>query len=264
MKEFRNSNYVNFKYAKGKTDIYGKTFHDYYELFLLLNGDVEFINNHTRQTIKPFQLFIIPPGEYHQFIVTENIENYERCVIEIHPGLIDTGILDSALEGKEVISLTDGDRITKHFLYLIDCLSAVKDSDYPYILSAVTTDIIFLIKNSTDAGKLFNENLCPLSLKLMENLNEHFSEQLDLDLLSGIFYCSVSSMCHIFKRDFGISIKKYILQKRMNASKMALQCGEKPEDVSVRYGFSNYSTFYRDYKKNFGIAPSETSNKNTL
>lgn len=259
MKEVRNSDYVTFKYAKGKTDIYGKMFHDYYELYMLLDGKVEFINNHIRQTIKPFQLVIIPPGEYHQFIVGGNMEDYERCVINIHQELLDPDILGTALAGKELLSLTESDRITKHFLYLIRCLSDIDDLDYSHILSAVTTDIVFLIKNNTDAQKLFDGNLCPLSLKLMSFLNEHFAEQLDLDLLSRRFYCSVSLLCHVFKKDFGISIKKYVIQKRMNASSMALQRGEKPEEVSIKYGFPNYSTFYRDYKKYFGISPSDTT-----
>jgi len=157
-----------------------------------------------------------------------------------------------------LLSLTESDRIIKHFLYLNECLFSVSECDFSHILSAVATDIVFLIKNNQNAQELFHGNLCHLSLNLMNYLNEHFAEQLDLEMLSRTFYCSVSSLCHIFKRDFGISIRKYIIQKRMNASNIALQRGEKPEEVSIKYGFSNYSTFYRDYKKYFGIAPKDT------
>lgn len=258
MKEYRTSKYINFKYTNGKTDIYGKMFHNYYELYLLLDGNVEFINNHTRQIIKPFQMVIIPPGEYHQFVVTGNVDHYKRCVIDIHPAFLEADILKTAFARKELLSLTESDRITKHFLYLIDCLSNINKSDFSHIVSAVTTDIIFLIKNDSHAQELFRGNLCNLSLSLMNYLNEHFSEQLNLDLLSRKFYCSISSLCHIFKKDFGISIKKYIIQKRMHTANMALQRGEKPEEVSIKYGFPNYSTFYRDYKKYFGMTPSET------
>ncbi len=259
MKEYRSSDYATFKYAKGKTDIFGKMFHDYYELYLLLNGKVDFVNNHIKQTIKPLQLVIIPPGEYHQFIVTENIESYERCVIDVHYGLLEPDFLCTAFQGKELLSLDESDRIAKHFLYLTECLSTANGTDYPHILSAVATDIVFLIKNSTNAQKLWDGNLSPLSLRLISFLDEHYAEPLDLNLLSRRFYCSVSSLCHIFKKDFGISIKKYVIQKRMNASNMALQKGESPEEVCTKYGFLSYSTFYRDYKKYFGISPSETT-----
>lgn len=258
MKQYRSSKFINFKYTKGKTDIYRKMFHDYYELYLLLGGDVEFTNNHTKQTLAPFQLVLIPPGEYHQFVVKENFDNYERCVIDIYPGFIAPEILKDSFCGKELISLSGSDRIVKHFIYLIDCLSSVDESDFSHILPAVVTDILFLLKNSSVVQKNSNGNFNRLSVDLINYLDAHFTEQIDLNMLSHKYFCSVSSLCHIFKKDFGISIKKYILQKRINAAKMAIQQGEKPEEVSTRYGFSNYSTFYRDYKKYLGVSPSKT------
>lgn len=261
MREWRNGNFVNFKYAKGKTDIYGRMFHDYYEIYMLLDGEVEFINNHLKQKLNPFQVVVIPPGEYHQFAVYGDIENYERCVINIYPEIAEKNILKSALSDRELLSFTENDRIIKNFLYLTDCLNDVSKTDFSYILSAVATDIVFLIKNSTDTKEIQTGNLSQLSLKLMDYINEHFREELDLKILSSLFYCSVSSLCHTFKKDFGISIKKYIIQKRLTASHIALQKGKKPEEVSIKFGFSNYSSFYRDYKKHFGVAPSQTYKK---
>ena len=258
MKEYRSSQYINFKYAKGKTDIYGRMFHDYYEIYLLLRGNAEFTNTHMKQTIVPFQMVLIPPGEYHQFVVNENIDNYERCVINIYPEFLPLDILKTAFCRKELLTLSESDRITKHFAYLMNCLSSVDESDFSHILSAVATDIIFLIKNSFEAQEVFNESFNHLSFNLISYIDEHFTEQIDLNMLSNRFFCSVSSLCHIFKSNFGISIKKYIIQKRINVAKIALQRGEKPEEISVKCGFSNYSTFYRDYKKYFGVTPSET------
>ena len=258
MKEFRNGKYINFKYAKGKTDIYGRIFHDYYEIYLLLGGNAEFTNNHMKQTIVPFQMVLIPPGEYHQFTINKDIHNYERCVINIYPEFLPSDILNSAFCGRELLTLSESNRITEHFKYLIKCLSTVEESDFSHILSAVATDIIFLIKNSFEAKKVINKNSDHISFALISYLDEHFTEQIDLNMLSNRFFCSVSSLCHVFKISFGISIKKYVIQKRVNAAKIALQRGEKPEEVCVKCGFCNYSTFYRDYKKYLGVSPSET------
>lgn len=258
MKKLRSSDYIKFKYAKGNTNIYGRMFHDHYEIYLLLAGKVEFTNNHTKQILNPFQLVVIPPGEYHQFVVNGNIDDYERCVIDIYPEIFEPDILPTALSGKELLFLNESNRIVKHFIYLIECLSIMDESDFSHVLCAVATDIIFLIKNYHDVQCVLAENISSLSLNLMSYLNEHFTEQIDLDMLSQKFFCSTSSLCHVFKNDFGISIKKYIIQKRVNVANIALQKGEKPEEVCVKYGFSNYSTFYRDYKKYFGFSPSET------
>ena len=255
---YRKNKNVNFKHARGKNGVLGRMFHDYYEIFLLLNGDVEFISDRIRQKITPLQLVVIPAGEYHQFVIEEAINSYERCVLEIYPDFLPHNILENAFSGKHIITLRENDRITEHFLYLMRCLTSVDEYDFSHILDAVTADIIFLIKNNLNTAEPSNANISTLSLNVMDYINRHFEQNPELDILSQKFYCSVSTICHVFKKDFGISIKKYILSKRINAAKMAIQQGGKPEEVSIKYGFSNYSTFYRDYKKYLGISPSET------
>ncbi len=260
-KIYYNNKFVNYKYAKGKTDIYGKMFHEYYEIYLLLQGEVELVNNHTRQTIKPQQLVIIPPGEYHQFIITGDIDNYERCVINIYPEFFDKDILKDAFDGKSLISLSHSNRIIENFMYLNEARLNVNDDDFSYILSAVVTDIIFMIKYNTHKSELSTGKLRPVSVALMNYIDIHYTEALNLESLSKKFNFSVSSLCHVFKEDFGISIKKYIIQKRMNASNFDLQNGISSEEVCAKYGFQNYSTFYRAYKTYFGTAPSKTATK---
>ena len=260
-KIYRNHKFVNYKYAKGETDIYGRMFHECYEIYLLLGGEVEFVNNHTRQTIKPFQVIIIPPGEYHQFIVTDDIDNYERCVLNIYPDFFQGDILKEALAEKELLLLDPSHRIVKSFIYLNECAVNISENDFPYILSAVATDVVFCIKNNRDARKLSEGGLRPLSLRVMHYIDAHYDKPLDLKLLSREFNFSVSSLCHIFKKDFGVSIKKYVTQKRLNASNLSLRNGENAEEVCAKYGFAGYSVFYRAYKKHFGMAPSKTAKR---
>ena len=258
MKNYYTSKVINFKHTTGKTDIYPRMFHNWYEIYLLLNGEVEYINNQTRQTLQPLQLVIIPPGVYHQFNVTGNIDAYERCVIDISPDIFDTGVLDTALSHKELLTLTKNDRIILNFLYLSEAITETDKSDFAYILSAVAIDIIFLIKRSSKVNELNGNSISPLSVNLMRYIDAHYMEVLNLDKLSNEFHFSKSSLCHIFKKDFGISIKQYILTKRINAANLALQKGNAPEKVSMMTGFSNYSSFYRAYRKHYGFAPSDT------
>jgi len=261
MKTYRIGENVTFKYAKGKTDIFGKLFHDHYEMYLLLHGNITFTNSHAKQTLAPFQLVLIPPGEYHQFAVTENMENYERCVIDLYPGFLEADILSAAFRRKEVLSLAESDRIVRHVQYLAEAASTVPEDDFSYVLKAVATDIVFLIRNMPETQTDPTQNFSTLSLNLIHYLDTHFAEPTDLTKLSQLFFCSVSTLCHTFRKDFGISIKKYIMQKRLHAANMALKEGGRPEEVGLKYGFTNYSTFYRDYKKQFGVSPSETKQK---
>lgn len=258
IKKYFNGACVDFKYAKGEVDIYGNMLHDYYEIYLLINGNVNMMSNKMKRMVEPYQLVIVPPGEYHQFIVEDDIVNYERYVLNIYMGFIDESILCEALDGKAVMTLSANHRIVRHFLYLGESVTEMDNTDFSYVLSAVAKDIIFIIKYTDANDDFVTEDTSCFSYDLMRYIDEHYTEPIDLKRLSQKFHRSISSLCHIFKKNFGVSIKKYILQKRLNASKRSIQNGEKPVEVSLKYGFYNYSAFYRAYQNLFGFSPSET------
>ena len=258
----RNYSNINFRYTKGKIDIYSnKQFHQCYEIYLLLNGDdIEFINDHTRRKIKPNSLIIIPPGEYHRFIVTEECaDTYERCVLNIYPDFLGDTVLQESLFGKELLALTPDNRIVENFMYLKDSMKKNNEKDFGYILSAIATDIVFLIKQNPDlVDNTSNNYLYPISSKIMYYINKNYKSNLTLSDIANHFFLSVSSVSHTFKNEFGMSIKKYITEKRMNEIRICLQNGKKPQEVYKEFGFSDYSAFYRGYYKHFGISPSQT------
>ena len=258
MKKYAECPSVSFKYATGSVEIFERMFHDCYEIYFLLGGKVEFINDRTRQTLVPHQVVIVPPGEYHQFVVLQDDDAYERCVLNIDPAFFEDGILDSALKDKTVLTLAQNHRVIQNFLHLAASISDVDDSDFARILPAVTTDIVFAIKNDVDTHEISPEKLCRFSGELMEYINKNFTSALDLESLSKRFHRSVSSLCHVFKESFGVSIKKYVLEKRLNNARSLLRRGENAEYACTACGFSDYSSFYRAYKKRFGAAPSDS------
>jgi len=256
MRLFMKGKNSDFKYAKGESDIYGNTFHTCYEIFFLLSGNAEYISEKTRTEISPGHIVLIPPGGYHQFVVRD-VENYERCVLNISQSLIGEEVLRQVFEGKHIVKLSGKSRIKDNLIHLMNCLKTVEEGDFAYICDAVATDIVFGIKNIPSEGSNLPEFLPSKIVDVMSYVNEHFTENITVDMLSKMFHISVSSLCHNFKESYGISIKKYILEKKMNAANMDLKKGERPEVVSEKYGFSNYSTFYRDFKRHFGVAPSK-------
>ena len=263
MRLYAESKHTQFKYAKGKTDIYGKTFHDSFEIFLLLSGNTEYISDRTRLKLKPYQLVVIEPGRYHQFCIDGDADDYERLVININPTAEFMKICNTAVSDKEIMSLDENHRIVKHFIYLKDCISGVSEADFPFILDAVATDIMFLIKNSTVKEKIPRIGFNSISASAMEYINSHFNENFTIESLAKHLHISSSSLSHIFKADFGISIKKYILQKRMNAAHYALKNGKRAEEAAFLCGYTNYSAFYRSFVGYFGYSPSDDlKNKN--
>lgn len=258
IKIFNEQKFISYKYAKGEVDIYGTTVHPHYELYLFVNGTVDFVTQKNRVRLNPFTLVIIPPGEYHRFTVIEDIDNYERCVLNIYPEFFEKDFLENALFEKNIIFLSPQNRIVENFMYLKESLLNLVEEDYAHVLPAIATDLVILVKNSTIEQYIPFKTLSPLSSELIQYIDQNIDKPLSLEMLSQRFNFSVSSICHVFKEVFGVSIKKYIMQKKMNLAFSYLHNGEKIEDVCFKIGYSNYSTFFRSYKKHFGIAPSET------
>jgi len=246
---------ISIKYAKGDVDIYGRYFHSYHEIFLLLGGDVEFIGNSIRTKVKPYNLFLIPKGDYHQFSVLSNIDKYERCVIDIRKSIV-YGNIESLFEKRSILSLNENHRIIKNIEYLISSMSVMSDADYDTLLNSVVTDILLEIKYSPkktiDIAKVDN-----LPMKLIDYIDKNYTNNITLKTLAGQNFCSVSQICHIFKDSFGISIKQYLLQKRMEIAREKIKSGIDIKTVSENVGYTDYVTFYRAYKKYFGVSPKE-------
>lgn len=256
MKMYAKGFNTEFKYAVGATDIYGKTFHDSYELFLHISGSVEYVCGSTRQFLKPYQLVVIPKGSYHQFIVGDDGEDYERYVMNISPLYPDEAVLKKAFEDKSILNLSENHRIVQNFMYLKECMGSADTSDLLHIIDAVATDTVFVIKNIRCEKQELHGSLRSLSVEVMEYINVHFNEINDIDRLALLFHISESSLWHTFKSDFGISIKKYIMQKRMNAAYSAIKSGMSAQEAAQLCGYKNYSAFYRCYMAYYGHSPS--------
>ena len=66
------------------------------------------------------------------------------------------------------------------------------------------------------------------------------------------FFISASQANRIFKKSIGSSIWEYVIIKRLMAAKDMIEKGEGARTASEKCGFSDYSSFYRAYRKKYG------------
>ena len=62
---------------------------------------------------------------------------------------------------------------------------------------------------------------------------------------------------HKFKAVTGGSVYGYINQKRLTSALAMLRKGASASDAAKECGFSDYTVFYRSFKKMYGFSPGE-------
>ena len=114
--------------------------------------------------------------------------------------------------------------------------------------------IIELDTSGTNTGGSGN----PIVEKAVAYIEKNLLTITGIEEICGELYISKSHLHHLFMEHMNMSPKKYILQKRLTIANREICLGEKATLVYEKCGFSDYSTFYRAYKKYFGFSPVET------
>ena len=152
--------------------------------------------------------------------------------------------------------------------FVADCMDRMcrdtSDSDPRVrILSCLMPIILELyhIKNNSTVTEE-NLHLAPLPqgssdtvARIIEYINANLTTIKNLDDLGQEFFFSKSYINRIFKESTGSSVWDYIVLKRLLLSRTLLQEGKQANIVASECGFSDYSSFYRQFKQRFGISP---------
>ena len=93
--------------------------------------------------------------------------------------------------------------------------------------------------------------------RVLEYINNHFSEELTLDGLAARFFISKYHLSREFGRIVGIPVHRYIIQKRLVVAKQLLSEGRSSSAVYQHCGFGDYSNFYRAFRNEYGISPKD-------
>lgn len=102
-----------------------------------------------------------------------------------------------------------------------------------------------------------------ITKSMQDYVDQHYTEDLNLNSLTDIFYLNPDYASKLFKKETGTSFKNYVIQKRIAAAKKLLRNTDLPiNNISDKVGYGNYSYFTRIFKKETGMTPVEYRNQN--
>lgn len=244
--------------------------HENYEIYFFLEGDVSYQIHGRSHALQPGDVLLIPPNTPHYPVFQSEKQSYRRFVLWISPSFyhslcqLDTAFSYAFLyvsNQKQFVFHMDTVTFQEMQARILDLLETSRSKGFGNAASArlmVSSLVLFLNQN---IYQLLNQKTGvyekALYLNICNFINTHLEEDLSLNRLSSSFFVSKYHIAHIFKDNMGISAHQYILKKRLQAAKNALLAGTSAGQVFRMYGFSDYTSFYRAFKKEFGMSPTE-------
>ena len=134
-----------------------------------------------------------------------------------------------------------------------------------YIKTKVLTILseLDLYYNSIKNEEVFDKS--NLTLKIFDFVNKNYNLQITYKMLKDKFFVSDNTINKVFKTQTGKTFKEYLNELRLrHANELMNNKYQKISlsKIAVLCGFSTYSTFYREYIKEYGVSPKDVQKRN--
>ena len=227
-------------------------FHSQIELYFVDDGEMEFVVNNHRKTLKKGEMSVALSYDSHAYKTPE----YSKSSVLIIPTYM----------CENFIIATDHKRVSYPFIYdhktvakIKECVAELRregineimQQGYIYVILGIIMENIFFEKTESSIDTQF-------STKLLFYINENFKSDISLSSIAAEFGYNTSYVSRYFKSCFDIGINQYLTVIRLKNALMLMN--EKKHSFThcaMESGFNSMRTFYRVFEKEFHCSPKE-------
>ena len=254
-----------------EADGYAAHSHDSYEIFLPVAGSFEFEVSNYLYTVGRGSVLLLPPWVTHRLVVKDS-EPLEYLYIQFTPRAIpDESEMLAAIEalfnrhgeGEQSMRRLSGESFSYVYAAVKRlCISSTKDVHEQFfrILFPVLCEILAYgtpVSGKYDGFTKEPSRQSTLTDQIIEYISQHYADIQDLSFVVDVFHYSTVHVNSLFKKRLGVSLWRYILHIRLDRACDMLVNGIHASEVALSCGFKDYSTFYRMFKKCYGITPTK-------
>lgn len=240
--------------------------HTFFELLCCRTDcGAEYLMGTERFRLRRGDIIFVPPGVSHRPILPERMEApYVRDVLWFSPEFV---ALIERLFPRELPSIplrhgllrTAGTQWETLPELLHSGVVEAEQKRDAWETALMGTVILFLSQMKRaileDGSTAMAAEKPELLDRAMAWLEAHQSHRFTLEDMARQLYVSKSTLSQTFHLRLGVSVHRYLTQRRLISAKSLILEGIPLEEVGTRMGFSDYSSFYRAFRQEYGISP---------
>lgn len=249
--------------------------HNFYELYFFISGDITFFVDGKAYELLEKDMMIINNDELHR-AAPNSKKPYERIVIHFNKDYLN-GFCDDEYHILDFITkrkvgngnFIPGEDVNKsniwNLISNIENTIQKKPKFYEVLIKTYFIQLLFEIKSLYDnilqneiKDKEYDERIT----EIIEYINSNLKEKITLAEIEKKFYINKFYLCHLFKKTTGFTVLEYVNHKRLTLSKQMLLDGKPVMDTCYEVGFSDYSNFYKMFKRVTGMSPKKFGKEN--
>lgn len=230
--------------------------HDTCELLFLKKGDLTYNVEGRSYRITKNTLILTRPIERHT-LTFNTTEDYERYVFLFNEKKLAPNIYEKLPQNLDIIHFDGNALVCGLFQKLEYYLSHLEPHELESLLEHTLLEILYNIRLAAMAmapEHMYSVN--PLINDAIKYIDTNILTPITIEEICEAIHITKSYLHQLFIKYLQITPGKYILAKKLSIAQRELRAGAKATDVYLICGFTDYSTFYRDYKKYFGHPPS--------
>ena len=253
---------------EGITKLYHK--HNNYEIYLLLNGEVNFYLEEYSYHMEKGSILFIRPDVFHRLEYLNPVD-YERVNIHIksryfktlntsHTNLAD--VLSNRGNGAFVsflLTQAQIDTILEKSCELERSLHWEQFGD-DILSDCLLREILIILNRLPHNHQLLQKPkiyVPRLVSDIIAYISENLTEDLSVNALAETFHRNGQYMSRRFRKFMGVTLQQYILHKRVDLARKYLEDGATLPQVCMDSGFHDYANFSKMFTKYVGMAPKQ-------
>ena len=242
--------------------------HSQYEIYYHIHGGQSFFVDNTFYTCEPHSVFLIPNTQIHKVTTDKNIP-YERCIINLHPEIVEKLSSLPNLQGSRLsflreagqdgrthkIGLSDAQHI--EFLHKIDTYITRESTAGDLEKLILLLEILRFLEDNYRPADDTPTTAQPLvfSDQVIAFIEQNPAGVESLDPIAAGLYVSKNTLCTKFKAETGLTVNHYLILRKIAEAKKLLYQHHSVKEACFRAGFQSYSAFVRAFKEYEGILP---------